>query len=348
MTPPPPIACEVPGCTFSTEDGIPSHELRIRRLEAHIEMVHKLGKQRPKPSQIPRPELEEDASEEEWGHFLVKWKRYKRSCLQGMTKTDMVDHLWACCPKELESAMKQVGTSLDSEEELLTYMEKLGVRKRNVLLNKVAFLDLHQNQGEPVKLFVTRLQGKAAVCDFTLPEGESDYTQHMVQHQLIKGLCDPRIQEDVLAHAATTEGAKMGLAEVINMVEAKESGRLDCESLQKSGGVRKVTEYRKVKAGAACRYCGGTGHDKYPERKVREKSCPAFDKVCDRCKHKGHFKRMCERPSVKGVEGKKASDSSSGESSDEGKRGSVATIYGAAQFCSATAATPDDEGTWFM
>ena len=47
-----------------------------------------------------------------------------------MTKTDMVDHLWACCPKELESAiMKQVGTSLDSEEELLTYMEKLGVRK---------------------------------------------------------------------------------------------------------------------------------------------------------------------------------------------------------------------------
>ena len=111
MTPPPPIACEVPGCTFSTEDGIPSHELRIRRLEAHIEMVHKLGKQRPKPSQIPRPELEEDASEEEWGHFLVKWKRYKRSCLQGMTKTDMVDHLWACCPKELESAiMKQVGT----------------------------------------------------------------------------------------------------------------------------------------------------------------------------------------------------------------------------------------------
>ena len=140
----------------------------------------------------------------------------------------------------------------------------------------------------------------------------------------------------------------MGLAEVINMVEAKESGKLDCESLQKSGGVRKVTEYRKVKAGAACRYCGGTGHDKYPERKVREKSCPAFDKVCDRCKHKGHFKRMCERASVKGVEGKKASDSSSGESSDEGKRGSVATIYGAAQFCSATAATPDDEGTWFM
>ena len=87
---------------------------------------------------------------------------------------------------------------------------------------------------------------------------------------------------------------------------------------------------------------------KYPERKVREKSCPAFDRVCDRSKHKGHFKRICERASAKGVEGKKASDSSSGESSDEGKRGSVATIYGAAQFCSATAATPDDEGTWFM
>ena len=34
----------------------------------------------------------------------------------------------------------------------------------------------------------------------------------MVQHQLIKGLSDPQIQEHVLAHAATNEGSSMDLA----------------------------------------------------------------------------------------------------------------------------------------
>ena len=50
---------------------------------------------------------------------------------------------------------------MDTEEELLE-LTKLAVRKRNILLSKVAFLDMSQNQDEPVKLYVARLKGKAA------------------------------------------------------------------------------------------------------------------------------------------------------------------------------------------
>ena len=131
----------------------------------------------PKPAQLPRPELQEDATEQEWAHWKVKWERYKRSSLVGMDKTMVVDHLWACCPKELENSIwKQVGRNVDTEQELLELMKRMGVKKQNVLLNKVVFLDMAQDAGEPVKLFAARLKGQAAVCDFTLPKDVSDYT----------------------------------------------------------------------------------------------------------------------------------------------------------------------------
>ena len=308
MTPPPPAQCEVPGCKFATEEGIPTHELRISRLQTHIQMAHIIPSeqkvspqhQRQKPATIPRPELQEDASEQEWGHWKVKWERYKRSCLQGLDENTVVDHLWACCTKELESSIwKQVGKNPDTEEELMKLMEKLGVRKRNVLLNKVTFLDMRQGNHEPVKLFAARLKGQAAVCDFTLPSGSSDYTDQMVQHQLIRGLNDQGIQEHILAHAATAEGAKMDLNNTIAMVEAKECGKMDTESLNKSTSLNKLSDYKKVsKAGptessGVCLWCGGTGHGRRASPDVREKQCPAYINVCDECGKKGHFNKMC-------------------------------------------------------
>ena len=193
---------------------------------------------------------------------------------------------------------------------------------------------MSQNQDEPVKLYVARLKGKAATCDFTLPRGETDYTAQIVQHQLIKGISDPQIQEHVLAHAATNEGSSMDLAERINLIEAKECGKLDTESPQKSSRVNKVTDFKKVvKSSDFCDYCGYSGHGKHPDEKTRKKLCPAFSKTCNKCKEKGHFRSQCKKNSkaVKSVECKTNEDSSDDESSSsDGHRG---TVYGMGQFC---------------
>ena len=156
MTPPPPIACEVEGCNFSTEEGIPSHEIKIERLKLHHQQKHSatttsLKVNFPKPALLPRPELPEDASEQEWLQWKSKWERYKRSCLQGVDEKMVVDQLMACCSKDLEDTIwKQVGGNLDSETDLLEVMRKLGVKRRNVLLSRVSFFDMSQNQGEKV------------------------------------------------------------------------------------------------------------------------------------------------------------------------------------------------------
>ena len=76
----------------------------------------------------------EDATEQEWTH-----RKVKRSCLQGLDKSTVVDRLWECCTKDLESLnWKQVGKNLDTEDELLKLMKMLVVKKWNVLLTKVA------------------------------------------------------------------------------------------------------------------------------------------------------------------------------------------------------------------
>ena len=112
----------------------PDHMLRD--LELHVQMVHVLSVQQnapttasrinfPNPTLLPRPELKEDATEQEWAHWKVKWDKFKRSSLIGVDETMVVDHLWACCPKELENSIwKQVGRDVDTEQELLELMKR--------------------------------------------------------------------------------------------------------------------------------------------------------------------------------------------------------------------------------
>ena len=350
MTPPPPRKCGVSGCDYTTTENLTSHEQGIRELELHYQMVHVFPTLRqptedartprlncPKPAQLPRPELQEDASEQEWDHWKAKWERYKRSCLVGMDKTMVVDHLWACCTKELESAIwKQIGKNVDTEAELLELMKRLGVKKRNIMLNKVVFLDMMQDAGEPVKLFTARLKGQAAMCNFTLPKGECDYGEKMVQHQLIRGLHDQNIQEHVLSLAATEEGSEMDLNRMVKVIEAKENAKTDSESLHKST-VCRMSDYRKgvkvdntAAAGsggeANCVFCKRKGHGANATEEVRKQSCPAFDKECFNCKKKGHFKQACKSK-------KKEKKAEVKEVEETGEDPLVGSMSGTSMFC---------------
>ena len=60
-----------------------------------------------KPAQLLRPELQEEATEQDWAHWKVNWERYKRSCL-----------IW-----------KQVGKNVVTEQELLQLMKRMGVQE---------------------------------------------------------------------------------------------------------------------------------------------------------------------------------------------------------------------------
>ena len=148
---------------------------------------------------IPSPEVEENCTEADWRFFLSKWERYKRSSLRGATEQDISDQLMASCSSPLQQSLWRKHGSFNSEKEkdLLELIKAMAVKRQNTLVNVVDFLGTGQDSGESAKHFCARLQGITIVCNFVLPVGENNFTNIMDQNQLIRGLSDLEIQEQV-------------------------------------------------------------------------------------------------------------------------------------------------------
>ncbi len=144
---------------------------------------------------------------------------------------------------------KQGITNKSMENDLLEVMKRMAVKKQNLLLNVVTFLGMAQDREEPAKHFVARLRGQATVCNFILPTGETNYMEHMIKHQLVRGISDPTILEQVLA-AHATEDTELTLQKTINFIEAKESGKADASALNKHriNELNRISEYKSRKA----------------------------------------------------------------------------------------------------
>ena len=319
MAPPPPKPCYVGGCDYITTAGIPTYDMLMRDLEMHIRCVHTDVHQQgaapqaagPKPDRLPRPTIGEGVTESDWMHFSDKWSRYKRSTLTGASPQHVSDQLWACCDTELEVSVYNTGVNSDSDEAtLLSAMRKLAVRAQNTLVNVVKFLDMAQDgSDETAGAFTARLKGQASTCNFLIKcssstcNQDTNYSDQMVCHQLVRGLADPTIQEQMLAHGA--DNADLDLATTLKFVEAKEAGKRSSNLLTTAGGLNKMSEFQKKKFdnkvndrfhaadNRKCGWCGLTGHGGRASAGVRKEKCKAFKHSCETCSAVGHFGSMC-------------------------------------------------------
>ena len=318
MAPPTPKECYKPGCDFTTTPGIPNYEMLMRDLEFHIRCVHPelmpavqtpgahaVG---PKPDRLPRPTVGEGVTEADWMHFSDKWSRYKRSTLTGASPQHISDQLWACCDAELETSVYNTGVNSESDEAtLLEAMEKLAVRAQNTLVNVVKFLDMAQDQEESSGAFTARLKGQAATCNFiikcssTTCNNETNYSEQMVCHQLVRGLEDQAIQEQILAHGA--DNTNLDLAKTLKFVEAKEAGKRSSTLLTSAGSLNKMSEFQRKKFAdktkvettdhRKCGWCGQAGHGGRAPMQVRKEKCKSYKHTCEVCSAVGHFGSMC-------------------------------------------------------
>ena len=51
---------------------------------------------------------------------------------------------------------------------------------------------------------------------------------------------------------------------------------------------------KKVDLNNPCHFCGQKGHGKFPAKEVRQKSCSAWNKACDKCGKIGHLSSVCK------------------------------------------------------
>ena len=195
------------------------------------------------------------------------------------------------CSQELENMLRDLGLDNSATEtEIISTIKSIAVKTQNVLLNVQKFFEMEQKPGETDKRFVARLKGQAKCCDFTLPTGKSDYTEKMIRDQMLMGLEDCCIKEQVLAEAATKKDF-MELEKVLLFVDAKENAKTNLAHMtrhDRNQEVNRLSEFRKMKDGQKlwdrrkelpsqtedsltekrCRFCGLPCHGEEPDKKA--------------------------------------------------------------------------------
>ena len=104
------------------------------------------------------------------------------------------------------------------------------------MVAQVQLLNMHQDRDETVRSFCARLHGQAGICKFTTQCPSCDtnvnYTEHILHNVLTHGLADSKIQLDLLGD----KNQDMTLEEVLQFVEAKESGKQSAGCLLQAQG----------------------------------------------------------------------------------------------------------------
>ena len=323
---PPQKKCPVPTCEYSTPAGLSTYDLVYRDIELHTQFAHAELRQLQHPSghqstassvkadKLPRPNIGEGSTDSDWIYFSDQWERYKRSTgLQGQAA---VDQLWACCSETLaRTVYDSGGNNSSSETDLLAAIKKLAVRAQNKLVNVTNFLGMGQDRDETCGAFTARLKGQATVCDFSIKCSSTtcakvnSYTDHMVAHQLVRGLSDIEIQEQVLGHAATNPD--LDLNSITKFIEAKETGKRSTNLISSAAGLNRISDYISGRRRSNtmpnippvgesvtdlegnCGWCGATGHGRRSPKEVRQKQCKAYKSSCNKCHKVGHYEKCC-------------------------------------------------------
>ena len=281
-----------------TLDGLSTQEAVLKDLELHITMAHAPqggggGRGREaaagevKPDKFPRPEIADPATDTDWQYFEASWESYKRATK--LTGQSACDQLWHCPTDSLKKKVFDSGIRPTmTEENIMAGIKRLTVKAHNNMINIVQFQSLCQERDELVPQFAARLNGGAAICDFTVDcicHEKVSYGEPMQSFQLIRGLYDTEIQEMILAEAARRD---LTLADIVKLCEAIESGKRSSGVLSKSGGLNRITENverKQDKPKKNCGYCGGSWHEGPNWRKL----CRGTSSTCSTCSRRGHM-----------------------------------------------------------
>ena len=253
-----------------------------------------------------RPQIDVGCNEDQWEFFQHEWKSYKRRT--SIKNTQLSDELSACCTKDLRKILFDfVGSAaLDkiTEDQLLKNIKSAAVIGKNTSVHRKEFYSIMQSQGEPVNLFVAKLRSKAEHCNFKVTCVGSEcneinsYAEAMVSDQMVAGLYDKDIQQDVLAKGKELRSFQ----DRYNLIEAQELGRLAKTQLDGNASSANVvkSQYKKQQSAAVegnarksegkrCKGCNSEKHDSLE----RSTKCPAWGKTCYRCGKFNHFGRCC-------------------------------------------------------
>ncbi|KAL3842911.1 hypothetical protein ACJMK2_020886 [Sinanodonta woodiana] len=156
---------------------------------------------------------------------------------------------------------------------ILKALKEHFIPKTKVIYERYVFNTSDQLQSEGVDVYVTRLRGLSNSCEFGTLQSQ------MIRDRIVLGNID--------------SGARSRMLHICRASEIADS------QMRKLSSTEEVNYASKKNN---CRYCGGT-HAK--------RECPAYGKVCSKCKKKNHFAKVCLQSSTPKVNIVEETDSSS-------------------------------------
>ena len=313
-----PIVCPAPGCTEAFDETLSQDNLSIL-LSIHARTAHaapappQAQPPRIKAEQVKRPTIVASGTSEEWSYFTQRWTIYKEATrLDG---ADLIYQLLETCDEPLRKDLTRTYGLLthETEDTVLGHIRSLAVRKENIMVARVQLQQMRQDRDEPVRSYCARLRGQASVCNFSIlcpctdPQ-EVDYSSHIVRDSLIRGLEDDEIRLEILGQP----NQQMTLEEVVQLAEAKESGKRSADRLHDSTSVAasvrstysrrnnlklqpdmSINKSTGPSVSSRCGNCGQRGHTSLKEQRI--KHCSAYGHKCTKCGILHHHESVCRK-----------------------------------------------------
>ena len=95
------------------------------------------------------------------------------------------------------------------EEELLAAIKRLAVEDKSTLVHRITLSKMTQDPGTSLRTFLANLQGQAALCNYTVTcKADNryhvfDFTNEIIEDNLVSGISDPEILSDLLGGPKT-------------------------------------------------------------------------------------------------------------------------------------------------
>jgi len=239
-------------------------------------------------SQLPFPEklnLANNSKRKNWKIFKQTWQNYATATgLDDKPEKQKVATFLTIVGKEgleLFNTFKfNAANDQISLNEVIQKFEEYCEPLKNITFERYQFLSRKQLHEESFDEFISALHALITSCEY------GDMQDTMMKDAIVLGIADDQLRETYL------RDSNLSLQKALQMGQAAERARQQMKEINKDNhsavnALNKVTR-TDVKT---CKFCGR-------QHPFSKKECPAFGKVCNKCKRKNHFSSQCKTKDI--------------------------------------------------
>ncbi|UYV68534.1 K02A2.6-like [Cordylochernes scorpioides] len=268
--------------------------------------------------QVAAPEGFNFGKPNEWPIWFKRFQRYRiASGLSEKSENEQVNALIYIMGDKAEEILILFNLSeaqINDYKLVVSKFQDYFIGKRNVIYERAKFNRRSQGETEPVEEFITNLYVLAETCSYGILKEE------MIRDRLVVGVKNFNLSEKLqLESELTLEKAIQIVRQSESVKNQQKEIRQDTEKrnvdvIDRKGG-RNGTNFQKTRMKRTKTYNsnfpknpqGWSSNEKrkclrceyYPGHSKEQ--CPARDAICNKCRKKGHFAKVCHTKTIQEV-----------------------------------------------